>query len=326
LVIFLQLVVSLGGYRVSDNYKYDAYGVNIMTTGTTNQSYFYAGEQWDTDIKLQLLRARYLQLDRGRFHTQDDFEARTSDPAGLHRYLYAMSQPTSRIDPSGNYSIAEFGATFAVSSVMSGVVAHLSGATLRQSITVGFAGGLFATGAGFVVGAGASLGSSVVALGLTGYQYSALLTILLTGYGAQVATEIVANPDIPAENRLEIALITLVGLGLSYRAISTAAPKAPNFSPVQRIEYGVVSLQRLQVRGWSNKSILDLVNGGWARKSSVSVPRYIRAGAKPTFEDATTYYREDGQWVTLRKADNSVLNSSYPANTEFNITKGVDQY
>lgn len=44
---------------VTDTYEYDAYGNKIASTGTTPNIYLYRGEQWDPDLGLYYLRARY---------------------------------------------------------------------------------------------------------------------------------------------------------------------------------------------------------------------------------------------------------------------------
>src|SRR5207244_3996937 len=44
---------------ISDTYAYDAYGKLVGSTGTTLNTYLYAGEQYDPDLGLYYLRARY---------------------------------------------------------------------------------------------------------------------------------------------------------------------------------------------------------------------------------------------------------------------------
>ncbi|NJM38612.1 MAG: RHS repeat-associated core domain-containing protein, partial [Akkermansiaceae bacterium] len=72
-------------------------------------SYLFTGEQWDEDLGMYFLRARYLNTNTGRFHSQDTYEGNNTDPASLHKYLYGNGNPVSNIDPSGNLSLGEVG-------------------------------------------------------------------------------------------------------------------------------------------------------------------------------------------------------------------------
>lgn len=42
-----------------------------------------------------------------------------SDPETLHKYLYANADPVNMIDPSGNFSLVEFGVANTVRNVLS---------------------------------------------------------------------------------------------------------------------------------------------------------------------------------------------------------------
>ena len=44
---------------VTDEYEYDAYGNSFTVSGTTPNNYLYRGEQYDSDLGLYYLRARY---------------------------------------------------------------------------------------------------------------------------------------------------------------------------------------------------------------------------------------------------------------------------
>ena len=103
--------------QVTDVYTYDAFGllidqrvrnngslmtvVNGVPTPTAN-NYRYTGEQWDGDLGLYYLRARFYAPDLGRFWNMDIYEGSQSDSLTLHKYLYAHCDPVNRIDPSGN--------------------------------------------------------------------------------------------------------------------------------------------------------------------------------------------------------------------------------
>jgi len=120
------------GYRVSDNYKTDAYGVELATSGVTSNVYRFAGEQFDIDLNLEFLRSRYLKFNTGRFHTRDRFEAGTEETFDLNKYAYARSSPESFSDPSGKQaSLAELATVGGVLGAISGHVNYTSG--LRRS-------------------------------------------------------------------------------------------------------------------------------------------------------------------------------------------------
>jgi RHS repeat-associated protein len=57
----------------------------------------YAGEQFDPELGLYYNRARYLDVQHGRFWGMDPEEGSGS----LHRYLYADANPVNAWDPSG---------------------------------------------------------------------------------------------------------------------------------------------------------------------------------------------------------------------------------
>jgi RHS repeat-associated protein len=114
---------------LQETYDYDAYGTLIglakrnPTTGLLESSnlsstipdpqseFLYTGEQWDADLGMYFLRARYLNTNTGRFHTQDTYEGRNGEPLTLHKYLYANGNPAMFTDPSGKMSLGEMSAT-----------------------------------------------------------------------------------------------------------------------------------------------------------------------------------------------------------------------
>src|SRR5439155_9176942 len=96
---------------VMDTYVYDAFGSKIASTGTTVNNYRFTGEQWDGELTLYYLRARYMNPNTGRFWTMDSFEGNQTDPLSLHKYLYGADNPVNRIDPSGRESLVSISAT-----------------------------------------------------------------------------------------------------------------------------------------------------------------------------------------------------------------------
>jgi RHS repeat-associated protein len=62
---------------------------------------FYRGEQFDSDLGLYYLRARYYNPVTGRFLSRDPEDGKILDPATLHKYLYASGDPVNSLDPTG---------------------------------------------------------------------------------------------------------------------------------------------------------------------------------------------------------------------------------
>ena len=88
---------------VTDSYDYDAFGNKINSTGTTPNNYLYRSEQYDPDLGMYYLRARYYNPLTGRFLSVDSQAGQ-----GQRRYEYAGADPVNGMDPSGNEAIIEF--------------------------------------------------------------------------------------------------------------------------------------------------------------------------------------------------------------------------
>ena len=86
---------------VTDTYDYDAFGNKINSTGSTPNNFLYRGEQYDPDLGLYYLRARYYNPITGRFMSRDPKDGVLTDPKMLHKYLYAGGDPANSYDPSG---------------------------------------------------------------------------------------------------------------------------------------------------------------------------------------------------------------------------------
>jgi RHS repeat-associated protein len=92
---------------VGNTYQFDAFGMQIASTGTTANSYLYSGEWLDPNLSFYNLRARYYNALTGRFETMDPAAGKIADPATLHKYVYTRNNPVNRIDPSGRDDIIE---------------------------------------------------------------------------------------------------------------------------------------------------------------------------------------------------------------------------
>jgi len=63
--------------------------------------YLYRGEQYDPDLGLYYLRARYMNPSSGKFISRDPVDGSLTNPSTLHKYLYANGDPINGSDPSG---------------------------------------------------------------------------------------------------------------------------------------------------------------------------------------------------------------------------------
>ena len=70
---------------------------------------FYRGEQYDSDLGLYYLRARYYNPATGRFLSRDPLDGQVKDPASLHKYLYANGDPVNGMDPNGQEDLVATG-------------------------------------------------------------------------------------------------------------------------------------------------------------------------------------------------------------------------
>lgn len=82
-------------------YIYDAFGAVREMEGTSGNEFTFAGEQVDDETGLQFLRARYNDLETGRFVNLDPFSGRAIEPRSLNRYVYAANNPVIYRDQSG---------------------------------------------------------------------------------------------------------------------------------------------------------------------------------------------------------------------------------
>ncbi len=90
---------------ITSRYDYDAYGKmiggdpNLANPAETDM--LYSGEQFDADLQMQYLRARFYDQNTGRFASLDSFSGNNSNPQNLHKYGYCHADPVNGIDPSG---------------------------------------------------------------------------------------------------------------------------------------------------------------------------------------------------------------------------------
>jgi RHS repeat-associated protein len=146
---------------ITDHYTYDAFGT-LLDAWSANplipadNVYLYVGEQFDPDLGLYYNRARYLNIDTGRFWSMDSYEGNNQEPLSLHKYLYAHGNPVMFTDPSGNMSMTSIGVALSTWGTLAvGMIYRMAPTLNRVSIILYEA----TTGNTVIMGAG---GASVV--------------------------------------------------------------------------------------------------------------------------------------------------------------------
>jgi RHS repeat-associated protein len=99
---------------------------------------FYRGEQYDADLGLYYLRARYYNPATGRFLSRDPEDGQALDPKTLHKYLYAGADPVNAMDPTGR-GILEVGSIDAVMAegTFPGIVAFAGTQAANAAVALG---------------------------------------------------------------------------------------------------------------------------------------------------------------------------------------------
>jgi RHS repeat-associated protein len=114
----VRLLLDRGGV-VSDTWDYDAFGSLVGRTGTTENSFTYRGEQMESALGLQYLRARWMDPGKGRFRTRDEYEGDERDTRTLSAYPYGGGDPSLNVDPDGHDfgadALGGYGAGFTIS-------------------------------------------------------------------------------------------------------------------------------------------------------------------------------------------------------------------
>ena len=121
--------------QVTDTYDYDAFGTLLVANGATANSYLYCGESYDADLGLYNLRARLMNPLTGRFWTADDYEGGQSDPASLHKYMYAGGDGVNLTDASGNFSLGEVMINAGIGAIIGSLAAVNVASYLNPSIS-----------------------------------------------------------------------------------------------------------------------------------------------------------------------------------------------
>lgn len=75
--------------------------------GGRANTYGFTGEDYDQDVGLLYLRARYYMLEVSRFINKDLFAGLTGKPSSLNPYIYCQNNPLVFADPLGLYALSE---------------------------------------------------------------------------------------------------------------------------------------------------------------------------------------------------------------------------
>ncbi|TMB09449.1 MAG: hypothetical protein E6J65_29020 [Deltaproteobacteria bacterium] len=106
----VRLLTDSGG-NATDNWDYEAFGLEISRVGASDNRFTYRGEQIDTTLALQYLRARWMNPASGRFVTRDRY--RTTDHP-LAVYGYGGGDPVGRQNPTGLFDVSGLGTPAAI--------------------------------------------------------------------------------------------------------------------------------------------------------------------------------------------------------------------
>ena len=93
-------------------YTYDAWGNPLSTTGTMADTlgklnpFRYRGYVYDTETGLYYLQSRYYNPETGRFINADGYVSTGQGIVGNNMFAYAINNPISYSDHSGNFAIS----------------------------------------------------------------------------------------------------------------------------------------------------------------------------------------------------------------------------
>jgi len=88
---------------IVESYNYDPFG-RMLAGSLLSHARFLSGAhegQWDAEVGLYYLGARYYDPSLGRFIQEDAVEGAADLPASQNRYVYCQNDPVALIDPTG---------------------------------------------------------------------------------------------------------------------------------------------------------------------------------------------------------------------------------
>ena len=88
---------------ITNTYEYAAFGPFLTRNEPLPNPFTYTGEYFDSETGLLYLRARYLDMNEGRFLSEDPAERNPNRPMDFHFYAYARNNPVLYHDFGGTY-------------------------------------------------------------------------------------------------------------------------------------------------------------------------------------------------------------------------------
>lgn len=113
--------------------SYDPYGNNLQSLGSAQTNYGFTGETTDAN-GLIYLRARYYSPLEGRFLSRDTWEGEFTQPITQNKWIYANSNPTYYVDPTGQAAIPAWLAIVIGRAIVGGAI----GATIGYAAGYGY--------------------------------------------------------------------------------------------------------------------------------------------------------------------------------------------
>ncbi|MEO7862052.1 MAG: RHS repeat-associated core domain-containing protein [Nitrospirales bacterium] len=92
-----------GAGAIAKSYSYDAFGNILDQSGTVENSYTYAGREFDSESGLSYFRTRYYDPRIGRFLRKDPIGL----IAGVNLYAFVGNNPVNRFDPWGLFPLTD---------------------------------------------------------------------------------------------------------------------------------------------------------------------------------------------------------------------------
>ena len=201
--------------NVTDTYDYEAFGELIESEGESENSYRFAGEQFDETLGDYYLRQRFYDPSSGRFTRRDTWQGDLANPISLHKYLYVHADPVNGVDPTGLYTLKKL----VLTQILRGALAGSGYGAVYGGVTGGILGGWRGAVEGVIGGAaagalfGALGGGAVAASAILGSTLPLwTLTTFSVGTGIYTSTKQLQSSD------SKVKLIGGINLVLSIAA------------------------------------------------------------------------------------------------------------